>query len=219
VRKQLTLYDTLGVERDASNQDIRSAFRNLALKYHPDRFGDSERAEAEERFQGITEAFNVLRDPESREKYDQGISQSTDGQPMDSKEIARRLAAKGVQLMREGKFAEAVENLKMAIDHDEENARAHFFFAQVLRRFTGKERDALRHAEKAISLEPGNATMMAEAATLSLVAGMKSRAQRLAQEALSLDPTNTKATSVMNQLEGGDEDKGASLFDRFRGKS
>jgi cytochrome c-type biogenesis protein CcmH/NrfG len=107
----------------------------------------------------------------------------------------------------------------MAIDHDEENARAHFFFAQVLRRFTGKERDALRHAEKAISLEPGNATMMAEAATLSLVAGMKSRAQRLAQEALSLDPTNTKATSVMNQLEGGDEDKGASLFDRFRGKS
>lgn len=219
MQKQLTLYDTLGVERDASDKDIRSAFRKLALQYHPDRFENSRRAEAEERFQGITEAFNVLRDPESREKYDQGIAQSTGGKPMDSKEIGRRLAAKGAQLMREGKFAEAVENLKMSIDHDEQNARAHFFYAQVLRRFTGKERDALRHAEKAISLEPGNATMMAEAAALSLAAGMKSRAQRLAQEALSLDPTNTKATSVMNQLEDGDGDKGGSLLGRFRGKS
>jgi curved DNA-binding protein CbpA len=219
VRKQLTLYDTLGVERDASDQDIRHAFRQLALKYHPDRFADSQRAAAEERFQGITEAFNVLRDPESREKYDKGIVQSTDGERMDSKEIARRLAAKGAQLMREGKFAEAVENLKMAIDHDDGNSRAHYFYAQVLRRFTGKERDALRHAEKAISLEPGNATMMAEAAALSLAAGMKSRAQRLAQEALSLDPTNTKARNVMNQLDGGDGDKGAGLFGRFRGKS
>jgi curved DNA-binding protein CbpA len=219
VQKQLTLYDTLGVERDASDQDIRSAFRKLALKYHPDRFEDSQRAEAEERFQGITEAFNVLRDHESREKYDQGIAQPTGGKRMDAKEIGRRLAAKGAQLMREGKFAEAAENLKMAIDHDEQNARAHFFYAQVLRRFTGKQRDALRHAEKAISLEPGNATMMAEAAALSLAAGMKSRAQRLAQEALSLDPTNTKATSVMEQLKGGDADKGGSLLGRFRGKS
>lgn len=219
MRKQLTLYDTLGVERDASDQDIRSAFRQLALKYHPDRFDDTARAEAEERFQGITEAFNVLRDAESREKYDQGISQSTDGKPMDSKEIARRLAGKGSQLMREGKIAEAVENLKMAIDHDKDNSRAHYFYGQVLRRLTGKERDALRHIEKAISLEPGNATMLAEAAALSLATGMKSRAQRLAQEALSLDPTNSRATTVMNQLEGGDGDKGGSLLGRFRGKS
>jgi curved DNA-binding protein CbpA len=219
VRKQLTLYDTLGVERDASHQDIRSAFRKLALKYHPDRYEDSARAEAEERFQGITEAFNVLRDAESREKYDQGISRSTDGKRMDSKEIARRLAAKGSQAMREGKIAEAVEHLKMAIDHDDENSRAHFFYGQVLRRLAGKERDALRHVERAISLEPGNATMIAEAAALSLAAGMKSRAERLAQDALSLDPTNTKATNVINQLAGGDGDKGGSLLGRFRGKS
>lgn len=218
MRKQLTLYDTLGVERDATDQDIRQAFRKLALKYHPDRFGDSERAEAEERFQGITEAFNVLRDPGSREKYDKGISQSTDSERMDSREIARRLAAKGAQLIREGKIAEAAENLKMAVDHDEDNARAHYFYAQVLRRFQGKERDALRHAEKAVTLEPGNATIKAEAAALSLAAGMKSRAHRLAQEALSLDPTNSKATAVINQLEGGAGEKGGSLFDRFRGK-
>ena len=219
MRKQVTLYDTLGVERDASDKDIRKAFRRLALKHHPDRFAGDKRAEAEERFQGITEAFNVLSHPESREKYDKEISHGTDAKSMDAKEISRRLAAKGSQLMREGKMAEAVESLKMAIDHDDNNARAHYFYGQVIGRISGKERDALRHVEKAISLEPGNATMMAEAAALSLVAGMKTRALRHAQDALTLDPTNVKANEVISEAEGGDKGKGGSLLGRFRGKS
>lgn len=219
MRTQVTLYDTLGVERDASDDDIRKAFRRLALKYHPDRYEDTKRADAEERFQGITEAFNVLSHPESREKYDKELSQGTDVKKMDAKEISRRLAAKGSQLMREGKMAESVETLKGAIDHDDNNARAHYFYGQVLGRIAGKERDALRHVERAISLEPGNATMKAEAAALSLAAGMKTRAQRHAQEALSLDPTNSKATTILSQLDGDEKGKGGSLLGRLRGKS
>lgn len=219
MRKQVTLYDTLGLERDASDQEIRKAFRRLALKYHPDRYADDQRAEAEERFQGITEAFNVLSHPESREKYDTEISKGTADKTMDAKEISRRLAAKGSQLMREGKMAEAVETLKGAIDHDDNNARAHYFYGQVIGRIAGKEKDALRHVEKAIGLEKGNATMMAEAASLSLAAGMKTRAVRHAQEALALDPTNTKATDVMSRIQGGDQGKAGGLLGRLRGKS
>ena len=217
MRKQVTLYDTLGVERDAPDQDIRKAFRRLALKHHPDRFATDQRAEAEERFQSITEAFNVLSHPESREAYDKDISQGTDIKKMDAKEISRRLAAKGSQLMREGKMAEAVESLKMAIDHDDNNARAHYFYGQVIGRISGKERDALRHVEQAINIEPGNATMEAEAAALSLAAGMKTRALRHAQEALTLDPTNSKATEIISQAEGGDKE--GNLLGRLRGKS
>ena len=219
MRKQVTFYDTLGVERDAPDQDIRMAFRRLALKYHPDRFSDGQRADAEERFQGITEAFNVLSHPESREKYDKDISQGTDVKKMDAKEISRRLAAKGAQLMREGKMAEAVECLKTAVDHDDDNARAHYFYAQVIARISGRERDALRHVEKAVSLESGNATMKAEAAALSLAAGMKTRALRHAQQALRLDPTNVKATEIINVVEGGDTSNEGSLMGRLRGKS
>jgi tetratricopeptide (TPR) repeat protein len=219
MRKQVTLYDTLGVERDASDEDVRRAFRRLALKYHPDRFAGDQRAEAEERFQGITEAFNVLSHPESRDSYDKEISHGTDVKKMDAKEISRRLAAKGSQLMREGKMAEAVETLKTAIDHDNNNARAHYFYGQVIGRISGKERDALRHVEQAIRVEPDNATMMAEAAALSLAAGMKTRALRHAQEALTLDPTNSKATEIISQAEGGDKGKGGSLLGRLRGKS
>ena len=216
---RITLYDTLGVERDASEQDIRAAFRRLSMSHHPDRFVGRDRESAEERFQGITEAFIVLSRPESREKYDKEISQGTDVKTMDAKEISRRLAAKGSQLMREGKMAEAIECLKTAVDHDDDNARAHYFYSQVIARIPGKERDALRHVERAVSLESGNPTMNAEAAVLSLGAGLKSRALRHAQRALRLDPTNIKATEVINAVEGEDKGKGDGLMGRLRGKS
>jgi curved DNA-binding protein len=60
-------YETLGVPRDASEQDIRKAYRKLARENHPDVNKDPE---AEERFKEISEAYEVLRDQEKREKYD-----------------------------------------------------------------------------------------------------------------------------------------------------
>ncbi len=217
MRHKVTLYDTLGLERDATDEQIRSAFRKLALKHHPDRFAGAKREEAEERFQVITEAFNVLSHPQSREKYDKEISKGTDSAAMDPKEIARRLTAKGSQCMREGNWAEALEHLKLAIDHDDDNAKAHYFYGQALGRVPSRIGDALRHVERAASLEPANATMRAEAAVLSMSAGMKSRAERLALETLSLDPTNTKASEVLGQLEP-DKEKGGGLLGRFRRK-
>lgn len=62
-------YSILGVERGASESDIKKAFRKLALKYHPDRNPDDKQAES--RFKEISEAYEVLSDPEKRQKYDQ----------------------------------------------------------------------------------------------------------------------------------------------------
>jgi molecular chaperone DnaJ len=61
-------YETLGVPKNASADDIKSAFRKLARQYHPD---VSKEPEAEEKFKEINEAYGILSDPQKRARYDQ----------------------------------------------------------------------------------------------------------------------------------------------------
>ncbi len=66
-------YDVLGVKKDASDADIKTAYRNLAKQYHPDKFStasESEKKAAEAKFKDINQAYSVLSDKEKRANYD-----------------------------------------------------------------------------------------------------------------------------------------------------
>jgi curved DNA-binding protein len=62
----MSYYDTLGVNKNASQEEIKAAFKKMAMKYHPDRGGD------ETKFKEINEAYSTLSDPEKKMIYDQG---------------------------------------------------------------------------------------------------------------------------------------------------
>jgi molecular chaperone DnaJ len=84
--KKRDYYEVLGVNRDVADEDIKKAYRKLAMKHHPDRNPDSK--EAEERFKEAKEAYEVLSEPEKRRAYDAyghaGVSQQMGGMGADA---------------------------------------------------------------------------------------------------------------------------------------
>src|SRR5215208_2401981 len=80
-------YQVLGVERDATREDIKKAYRRLAEKYHPDKNAGG--GEAEAHFKLIKEAYEVLHDPARRSAYDNDSQPSENGTPANASQDVR----------------------------------------------------------------------------------------------------------------------------------
>merc|ERR1719359_2241957 len=74
-------YKLLEVDKDASEPEIKKAYRKLAVKHHPDKSGDPEK------FKEITRAYEVLSDSDKRAKYDRGGEDALDGDGGDASDI------------------------------------------------------------------------------------------------------------------------------------
>ena len=89
-------YEVLGISKDATEKDIKKAYRKLAFKYHPDKNPDNKK-EAEEKFKEVNEAYSVLSDPKKRRQYDMGGFDFADfgfGEGFDPFEIFRTFMGK-----------------------------------------------------------------------------------------------------------------------------
>ncbi len=94
-------YEILGVPRDADEKKIKSAYRKLARKWHPDLHSGAEKERAEEKFKEINEAYEVLSDTEKREKYDRLGSNWRNGDSFDPGNMG------GTYYYSSGDFSEA----------------------------------------------------------------------------------------------------------------
>ena len=71
-------YEILGIQRDASDDAVKKAYRKMALKYHPDK---NKEPDADEKFKEVAEAFEVLSDPQKREVFDRYGEEGLKGTP------------------------------------------------------------------------------------------------------------------------------------------
>jgi len=195
-------YEILGISPTAEPQEIRAAFRRLAIERHPDRFQSDLRRAAEADFQEITEAYNVLVDPSQRSRYDQTLGSGTRDVPTNPKDVARALLAKGAEVLRSGDVGRAAELMQQALAHDPQNPRAHHLYGLLLTQHTPRHADGLRHLDQAVRLDGMNVRVLLDASRQFAKARMFAKAQRLAQNASELSPGDPAVENWILQLAG-----------------
>src|SRR5687768_12659363 len=126
---KINYYEILGVERSASENEIRDRFRRLARESHPDRYKGPDKAEAERRFQALTEAVNVLTNSVRRKQHDNELSSSSPKGTTDLSQVAKVYMAKGVKAFKDGDIRAAYENFDMAAKHNPQDAKAFHYLA------------------------------------------------------------------------------------------
>jgi curved DNA-binding protein CbpA len=200
VAAQRTYYEILGLDSQAGADDVRAAFRRLARARHPDRYQPDDRAAAEREFQAITEAYNVLSDPDRRARYDQGLANLTRANLANPRDVARALVAKAVGLMKVGEHTQAGELLAQAVAHDQQSARARHLYGLFLAQHGGRLDEGLRQLDQAAKLDPVNVRLLLDASRLFAHARMFARATRFAGAAAELSPGDPAVELWLRQL-------------------
>jgi protein phosphatase len=173
---KVNYYEVLGVERGASEQEIRDRFRKLARENHPDRYNGSDKADAERKFQTLTEAVNVLTNVTRRRQHDSELSSTTSKGTADFAQVARAYLGKGVKAFKEGDFRTAYENFDMAVKHNGQDAKAFHYLALAAVRVPSMARQAVQAIETAVQREPVNATYLKDAGLILKRAGLVAKA-------------------------------------------
>lgn len=210
-------YEILGVSRDASEEAIRGRFRALARDAHPDRFLDPTRkAEAEARFQVLTEAVNVLTNPQRRKAHDFDLDKGSGGGAFDPAAIARVYLAKGVKAYREGDLLTAFAQFDLSVNHWGKDPKALHYLALVCSRIPGKARRGLEAVEAALRLDPENGAIHREASRLYLQVGLRTKAERHLQQALERIPDDGDVQRLAAEVNPSPGEKGflGGLFGR-----
>jgi DnaJ-class molecular chaperone len=193
-------YEILSVDRDATVDQIKASFRQLARTRHPDRFSGTMRAQAEIEFQEITEAYNTLLDSDRRSRYDKTLTSTGEELSMNPKELARTMLGRAVGLMKGGDIARAMELFQQSVAHDPQNPRARHLFGMFLAQQGGRLDEALRQLDQAVKLDPLNPKLLLDAARVFAKANMGVRATRLAETAAQLSPDDPAIETLLRQL-------------------
>jgi len=197
--REVDYYVLLGVARDASEAEIRERFRSLAREAHPDRAPASRKAEAEAKFQDLTEAVNVLTSPERRRAYDFDLAAAKSAPEVGSDAVAQNYVTQGIAAYKDRKFAEAAGNFQLATHRNPRDVKAQHYLGLASAR-AGDMRTAVKAIEAALSIEPHNGGLLKDAGAIFRQAGLLLKAEKAYQEALRWDPSGGEARKALEEI-------------------
>lgn len=197
------LYAVLGVARNATTAEIRRRFRELARDRHPDLVAAGDKSAAETEFQVLTEAFNVLTDPDRRRQHDAELARpeaapAVQGDPR--ADLVRAHMARGVRAYKSGDYRAAVASFEEATAADPKNAQAWHHLALAAGRTSLVRSKGLPAAERACELEPMRSSYLALAGRLFGHAGQTRKAIHYYQEALKWGGDEERIRRALDEL-------------------
>jgi curved DNA-binding protein CbpA len=197
--RDIDYYGLLGVAKDASEAEIRERFRAIARESHPDRAPADRKAEAESKFQVLTEALNVLTSRERRKAYDFDRAAAAGAPLSEGDAIAQNYVSQGIAAYKERKYAEAAGNFQLATHRDPKDAKAQHYLGLASAR-AGDMRVAVKAIEAAVAIEPHNVTMLRDAGAIFRQAGLLLKAEKSYSEALRWDPSAADARKALEEI-------------------
>ncbi|MCZ7651296.1 MAG: DnaJ domain-containing protein [Thermoanaerobaculia bacterium] len=207
------LYTILGVPRTATPEQIRQRFRELARTCHPDRFQGEARLRAEEEFQQVTEAFNVLSSPERRRQLDLELARpEASSSAGDAQKLARLHLQAGIRFYRERNFIQAAESFDRATKADPQSAQAWHHLAQACSHHRRYLSQGLAAVVRACELDGMNPVYLKLAGKLHATAGLFDRAEWYYNQALVWGGEDDAVRSALEELSRTSRKGGSGLF-------
>ncbi len=221
--QEQNLYDVLGIMTTADESDIRRAYYGFAKRLHPDRFQAPEYKavckQAEHLFSMLTEAYNVLTDPEARKQYDEHHAAPAKASPAERKqeqsEMARQNFLYGKAMLQKGKFHEAVKFFENALKQDDKRAEYYQYLGSVQMKNPAWRRDAEKNFIRALEIDPSLVTCYVNLGNIYLRLKKPDKAELMFQAALQWDPDQPVAKRELEQL--GGLKSGAGVGSVFKG--
>ncbi|HEX6899596.1 MAG TPA: DnaJ domain-containing protein [Thermoanaerobaculia bacterium] len=205
-------YSVLAVPRNATEDQIRQRFRELARTRHPDLFQGEAKKRAEVEFQDLTQAFNVLSDPERRRRHDVELVRPEEQGAPDGRQLARVYLQRGVKAYKEKSWPEAASNFDLATKSDPRNAQAWHHLAQACSHQRNWLPQAVAAIEQACQLEPMNPSYLKQAGRICALAGQAERAVQYYRKSLQWGGDDPDVRQVIDELTRSSSSPRRGLF-------
>jgi tetratricopeptide (TPR) repeat protein len=202
---KLTLYQVLGVREEATPDQIRTAYFDLAKKFHPDKFSrypDYARHARvlEDLFATINEAYQVLTNPEEKAKYNRRLQEGK-SLTVDVREKSRALTAEARTAIQQKQYGAAIQKLNEVVYLKQADAKTYLLLAQCLLKDPDRIKEAEIALKKSMEMEPNDADAHYTLGLVYLQARLKGRAAKAFQRALELNPAHLDAEQQLKQIE------------------